>query len=109
MTRDVHALGDDKTGAVVGDLYDDSSVTCCGRDPDTGRMRVLLNVGERLGNVLEDDRLHLCWQAVRELQVEVRFDAGVHTEGFQAVADRLLEPYAQIQGFRADSDQQPAQ
>src|SRR2546430_3790572 len=67
VSRNARRLRDHETSAVVGDYDPDAAIDNLGADGDAGRPCVLLNVGERLRDVLHDDRLdrrrHVAWHA----------------------------------------------
>src|SRR5205823_1611591 len=89
VPRQVHALGDQEAGAVVGDGDLDSTVHRFRLDRHSGRVGVLLDVADRLGDVPVDDRLDRLGDSLRQLQIDIRLDAGVSPERREPVSDRI--------------------
>ncbi len=72
-------------------------------------MGVFLDVGERLGDVLEHDRLDRVGDVAGQPAVVMGLDPGPDPHRLQSLADRFAEIAGQVQGLGADIGQQPAQ
>ena len=57
MPWHLNRLGDDEAGAVVDDLDFDSTIDHLRRDQHSSCVGMLLDVGQRLCDVFDDDRL----------------------------------------------------
>src|SRR5207245_9910935 len=87
VARNANRLRDDKARAVIVDLDPNSSVDGFGRDHDPRRVSMLLDVVQRLGDVLQDDRLDGLRQVVGDPAVDVRLDSGSHPHRLAPLAD----------------------
>ena len=70
---------------------------------------MLLDVGERLGDVLEHDRLDGAGDVAGQAAVVMRLDPGPDPHRLQSFADRTAEIAGQVEGLGADIGEQPAQ
>src|SRR6266571_2401330 len=96
VSGQMEALGHDEPGPIIGDGDADAAVHGLGSDAYARRVAVLLDIAQRLGDVLEHIRLHDSGKCVRKADVQLRFYAGVLLERHRAVADRVAEPHVQV-------------
>src|SRR5207245_393568 len=92
----MEALGHDEPGPVVGDDDADAAIHGLCSDAYARGVAVLLDIAQRLGDVLEHVRLHDSRECVRKADVQLRFYPGVLLECHRAVADRVAEPHVQV-------------
>src|SRR5580704_1910719 len=71
MARKVKRLGDDESGPVVGHCDTDAPIDHLGGDPNTRGVRMLLDVRERLSNVLEHGRRDFGREVPVKLNVDI--------------------------------------
>src|SRR5437588_8062112 len=90
VSGDARRFRDHETRAVVGDYDPDAAIDNLRADGDAGRPCVLLHIGERLSDVLHDDRLDRRRHVVGRAAVDVGLDAGAEAHRLEAFADPLL-------------------
>ena len=69
---------------------------------------MLLDVVERFGDVLQDDRLDRGRNISRQADIDMRLDSGANPQRLETFADRLAQIAWQLKRFRTDVGQQPA-
>src|SRR6202051_1547213 len=109
VTRRVLRFGDADTFAVVPNDNPDAAIGGISRDLDARGKGMLLDVGQRLRDVLEDRRLDGCRKGAREADVEVGLDAGARSKRLEARTDGLVQAQRHLAGLRAHIQKEPAQ
>jgi len=77
MSRHVDSLCDDKARTVINDFDFDAPIDGLSGQEYARRACVFLDVGERLGDVLEQNRLDRSRNLLGEPQVDLRLDSGM--------------------------------
>src|SRR5438270_5758850 len=91
VSRDARRFRDHEARAVVGDHDPDTAIDDLRAGGDAGRPCVLLHIGERLGDVLHDDRLDRRGHVAGHAAVDVGLDAGAEAHRLEAFADPFLQ------------------
>src|ERR1700730_11904635 len=109
MARQVKRLGDHESGSIVCNGDGDPAINHVGRYPDASGVRMLLDIRERLRNVLEHDRRDVDGEVAVELKIDVELDARSHTERFQTLAYGVEQADGRVQRLRADVGEKAAE
>src|SRR5207237_3939513 len=89
VTGHADSLGDDESGADVADRHANSAVDGFHGNHQLCCARVLLDVVERFGDVLQDDRLDRGRNISRHADIDMRLDSGANPQRLETFADRL--------------------
>src|SRR5450759_189621 len=91
MSRHVNRLCDDETSTVIDDFDANAVLVLVGGYEDASRAGMLGDVGQGLGDDLDDDCLGRRRDLVGKLKIDLGLDPGVNANRFQVLPDGFTE------------------